>query len=133
MLARVSITVRRLNSETTWQESAREVRGKERPGHGSRHDQRDGDQRGRSGDEVLPKCGLPVSNVTSMCDILDLDIGPISLDLLGLHVDLSRIVLDVTAEAGAGKLLGNLLCTVANLLNDPTGLSRLLNQILDLL
>jgi hypothetical protein len=54
-------------------------------------------------------------------------------DLLGLQIDLSRVVLDITAQAGAGNLLGNLLCAVANLLNDPSGLSRLLNSILDLL
>jgi hypothetical protein len=55
------------------------------------------------------------------------------LDLLGLQINLSQIVLDITAEAGAGNLLGNLLCAVANLLNDPSGLTRLLNSILDLL
>ena len=61
---------------------------------------------------------------------LHLDIGPISLDLLGLKVDLSRIVLDITAQTGAGNLLGNLLCAVAGLLDNPSGLVRLLNQIL---
>ena len=29
-------------------------------------------------------------------------------------------MLDITAESGAGNLLGNLLCAVVNLLNDPT-------------
>jgi hypothetical protein len=82
---------------------------------------------------LLQTVALPVTNVTGSCDILHLDIGPISLDLLGLQVDLSRIVLDITAQAGAGNLLGNLLCAVVNLLNDPTGLARLLNQILALL
>jgi hypothetical protein len=82
---------------------------------------------------ILQTVSLPVSSLTGTCDILHLDIGPISLDLLGLNVDLSRIVLDITAEAGAGNLLGNLLCAVANLLNDPSGLARLLNQILALL
>jgi hypothetical protein len=67
------------------------------------------------------------------CQILHLDLGPLTLDLLGLQVDLSRIVLDITAQSGAGNLLGNLLCGVANLLNDPTGLTRLLNSILDVL
>jgi hypothetical protein len=57
----------------------------------------------------------------------------LSLDILGLHIDLSRVVLDITAESGAGNLLGNLLCSVANLLNDPNGLARLLNQILGIL
>ena len=82
---------------------------------------------------VLQTIAIPVTTVTGTCSILHLDIGPISLDILGLKVDLSRIVLDITAESGAGNLLGNLLCAVANLLNDPTGLTKLLNQILALL
>ena len=67
------------------------------------------------------------------CDILHLDLGPLSLDLLGLQIDLSRIVLDITAQAGAGNLLGNLLCAVAGLLDSPGGLARLLDQILGIL
>jgi hypothetical protein len=70
------------------------------------------------------------------CQILFLDIGPIFLDLLGLQVDLSRIVLDISAVSGAGNLLGNLLCAIAGLL-DPNGfLTDLLGgltQLLDLL
>jgi hypothetical protein len=73
---------------------------------------------------------LPVTIGETTCEILHLDLGPLTLDLLGLQIDLSRIVLDITAEAGAGNLLGNLLCAVVNLLNDPSGLTRLLNQIL---
>ena len=76
---------------------------------------------------------LPVTVGETTCEILHLDLGPLTLDLLGLQIDLSRIVLDITAEAGAGNLLGNLLCAVTNLLNDPAGLTRLLNSILDLL
>jgi len=82
---------------------------------------------------VLQTVSIPTANITGTCQILHLDLGPLSLELLGLHVDLSRIVLDITAEAGAGNLLGNLLCGVANLLNDPSGLARLLNHILALL
>jgi hypothetical protein len=67
------------------------------------------------------------------CPILHLDLGPLSLNLLGLQVNLSRIVLDITAVPGAGNLLGNLLCSVANLLNNPSGLAQLLNQILAIL
>jgi hypothetical protein len=52
------------------------------------------------------------------CPILFLDVGPIFLDLLGLQVDVSQIVIDITAVAGEGNLLGNLLCAVAGLL-DP--------------
>ena len=76
---------------------------------------------------------LPVNIGETSCDILHLDLGPLSLDLLGLQIDLSRIVLDITAQAGAGNLLGNLLCAVTNLLNDPSGLAKLLNSILDIL
>lgn len=82
---------------------------------------------------VVRTVTMPATVGTATCDILHLELGPLNLDLLGLQIDLSRIVLDITAQAGPGSLLGNLLCAVVNLLNDPTGLSRLLNSILDLL
>ena len=82
---------------------------------------------------VLSTVALPAAIGATTCDILHLDIGPIALDLLGLQVDLSQIVLDITAQAGAGNLLGNLLCSVAGLLDSPGGLARLLNQILSIL
>ena len=68
------------------------------------------------------------------CDILFLDLGPIFLDVLGLQVDLSRITLDVDAVPGPGNLLGNLLCAVAGLLDNPNAgldaLLRLINRLL---
>ncbi len=66
------------------------------------------------------------------CPILHLDLGPLSLNLLGLQVNLSQVVLDISAQSGPGNLLGNLLCAVANLLNGTsvTTLVNLLNQIL---
>ena len=67
------------------------------------------------------------------CGILHLDLGPLFLDLLGLQVDLSRVVLDIAAQPGPGNLLGNLLCAVTGLLDSPGGLARLLNQILGIL
>ena len=75
---------------------------------------------------------LPVT-ATGTCQILQLDLGPLHLDLLGLVIDLNAIHLDITAQSGAGNLLGNLLCAVAGLLdgNGPlNGIARLLNQIL---
>ena len=51
------------------------------------------------------------------CPILNLSLGPINLDLLGLNIDTSPICLDITAVPGSGALLGNLLCGIANLLN----------------
>lgn len=82
---------------------------------------------------VVSNVALPTAVGQTACDILHLDIGPIALNLLGLQVDLSRIVLDITAQAGAGNLLGNLLCAVAGLLDNPSGLARVLNQILSIL
>ena len=71
------------------------------------------------------------------CDILFLDLGPLFLDLLGLTVDLSPITLDINAVPGAGNLLGNLLCAVTGLLDNPLGannaVAQLLNRILSLL
>jgi hypothetical protein len=69
------------------------------------------------------------------CQILHLTLGPLDLNLLGLRVQLSQVVLDITAQQGGG-LLGNLLCAVANLLNGGGPLSaitNLLNQILGIL
>jgi hypothetical protein len=82
---------------------------------------------------VLSTVALPAAVGATTCEILNLDLGPISLDLLGLQIDLSRVVLNITAQAGAGNLLGNLLCAVAGLLDNPGGLARLLNQILGIL
>jgi hypothetical protein len=74
---------------------------------------------------------------TGTCQILDLTLGPLHRDLLGLVVDLNQVHLTITAQQGPGNLLGNLLCAVAHLL-DNTGttttalqqLANLLNQIL---
>ncbi len=82
---------------------------------------------------VAQNVAFPAAVTNATCDILHLDLGPLSLDILGLKIDLSRIVLDITAQSGAGNLLGNLLCGVANLLNNPSGLALLLNQILAIL
>ena len=79
---------------------------------------------------VLQTVAFPAAVANATCDILHLDLGPLSLNILGLQIDLSRVVLDITAQSGAGNLLGNLLCGVANLLNNPGGLAQLLNRIL---
>jgi hypothetical protein len=79
---------------------------------------------------VLGTFTAPVA-VTSgaACDILFLDIGPIFLDLLGLQVDLSQIVLDINAVPGAGNLLGNLLCAVVGLLDGGFSLDLITDQL----
>lgn len=73
---------------------------------------------------------------TGTCQILDLVLGPLNLNLLGLVVHLDTVHLNITAVPGPGNLLGNLLCAVAGLLdsnNLGTALAILLNRILGLL
>ena len=82
---------------------------------------------------VVSTFATPVNITQATCSFLHLDLGPLNLNLLGLQVDLSEIVLDLTSQAGAGNLLGNLLCGIAGLLDSPGGLARLLNQILGIL
>lgn len=67
------------------------------------------------------------------CSILNLTLGPLNLNLLGLVVTLNQVHLTITAVPGAGNLLGNLLCAITNLLNSGgslTTLSALLNSLL---
>jgi hypothetical protein len=73
------------------------------------------------------------------CQILNLTLQPIDLNLLGLRVRTSRIDLRIEAVPGPGNLLGNLLCGITGLLdpntlaNTPLGqLSQILNAILAL-
>ena len=75
------------------------------------------------------KAGQAVQ-AAAVCDILHLVLGPLDLNLLGLRIQLNRVVLDITAITGA--LLGDLLCAISGLLNGgPLGSLRdLLNQIL---
>jgi hypothetical protein len=71
------------------------------------------------------------------CDILNLDLGPIDLNLLGLRVVLDDceggpVEVDITAERGPGNLLGNLLCGLASLLDSnasDVALGNKLNKI----
>ena len=66
------------------------------------------------------------TNLTNgACPILDLALGPINLDLLGLVLETSPICLQITAYDNAG-LLGDLLCSVANLLNAGLSLDQIL-------
>ena len=80
--------------------------------------------------------GQPVGARAAGCDILNLVLGPLDLNLLGLEVHLSRVVLDIIAVPGPGNLLGNLLCAVAGLLDGGgflAQISQILNSILAIL
>ncbi|HET6546921.1 MAG TPA: hypothetical protein VFG79_00600 [Solirubrobacter sp.] len=80
--------------------------------------------------QILPTPGA--------CSILNLQLGPIDLNLLGLRVRTNQINLLIEAVPGAGNLLGNLLCGITGILNPtlantPLGqLTQILNALLAL-
>jgi hypothetical protein len=85
------------------------------------------------GEIVDEAVSLLVGAATGTCEILELVLGPLDLDLLGLVVHLDQVVLTIDAEAGPGNLLGNLLCAIAGLLDGggPLGaIAGLLNNLL---
>src|SRR5215467_7491596 len=86
---------------------------------------------------VLNNVSAAVTAAQASCSILSPTLGPLHLDLLGLVVDLNHVNVNITAVPGAGNLLGNLLCDVANLLNGNggvlTSVTNMLNQVLGVL
>ncbi|OYO20412.1 hypothetical protein [Enemella evansiae] len=88
--------------------------------------------------QVTQNFSAPVTSMaaTQGCQVLNLDLGPLNLNLLGLVVDLAPVSLDITAVPGAGNLLGNLVCAIAGLLDGGgplNGISALLNRLLSAL
>ena len=89
----------------------------------------------------LPAAGAPfttaISSAQAACQVLNLNVQPIHLDLLGLVVDLDAVHLAINAVPGAGNLLGNLLCALANAANPgpvPTQIiAPLLSQVIPML
>lgn len=81
---------------------------------------------------VSKQVTLPLTG-SGTCSILHLQLAPTTLNLLGLNVHLSRVVLNITAQSGAGNLLGNLLCSVTHLLDRGTGLTGAAAQLNKLL
>jgi len=74
---------------------------------------------------------LTLTNLTpnATTPILDLHVGAIHLNLLGLKVDTSEICLRINAQSGPGNLLGNLLGNVAHLLDQGLDLSQILGSL----
>ena len=70
-----------------------------------------------------------VPPIPGACQILNLVLGPINLNLLGLSVRTNQINLRIDAIPGAGNLLGNLLCSITNLLNPGGALGPLTTAI----
>jgi len=66
--------------------------------------------------------GTSVTRAAGATRILHLSLGPVDLNLLGLNVHLDNcdngpVTVDITAQRGPGNLLGNLLSSVAHLLD----------------
>jgi hypothetical protein len=69
-------------------------------------------KKGFSAHVAVPKKMLTMSR-QDICPVLTLQLDQLSLNLLGLHVDLSKVVLTITANSQGG-ILGRLFCSVAN-------------------
>ena len=85
---------------------------------------------------TIPVNTTNAANAPLACGILNLTLGPLNLNLLGLVVTLNQVHLTITAVPGAGNLLGNLLCSLVGLLNGGgslSAISALLNSILGIL
>ena len=72
-----------------------------------------------------------VPPIPNACEILDLVLGPINLNLLGLVVRTNRINVRIDAVPGPGNLLGNLLCAITGLLDPQTTSARQLAPALN--
>jgi hypothetical protein len=73
---------------------------------------------------------MPVAALQATCQVLNLTLGPLDLNLLGLQVHLDVVHLTIDADP-AGGLLGQLLCSLAGGIGGPVGtIIDLLNQIL---
>ena len=59
-----------------------------------------------------------------ICDVLNLNLAPLRLELLGLIIELDRVVLTIRANSRGG-LLGSLLCGLAG----PASLNKLINAL----
>ena len=58
---------------------------------------------------LIGKSGLQANR---LCPVLSLQIQKLSLVLLGLHVDLDKVILTITADSRGG-VLGSLFCSIA--------------------
>lgn len=65
------------------------------------------------------------------CQVVDLALGPVNVDLLGVQIALSPVALNLSGATGTP--LGDLVCSVSDLLGNVAGLVNLLNSILGLL
>jgi len=63
----------------------------------------------------------------------DLELGAVNLNVLGLQVATQPISIDVSGVTGGTNVLGSLICTILETVNNVVGLVNLLNQLLGIL
>ncbi|MDQ2982807.1 MAG: hypothetical protein M3R70_02615 [Actinomycetota bacterium] len=74
--------------------------------------------------------GIRAAGTSRICSVLSLQLDKLALNLLGLHVDLDKVVLTITANSRGG-VLGSLFCSLAHTrikLLRPANVKRL-NQL----
>lgn len=83
-----------------------------------------------TGTQTVSTEAMTPAQASGTCNILNLHLAPLHLNLLGLVVDTSDIYLTITGQTGQGMLLGNLLCAISGLFNNPGPLAQLLDRLL---
>ena len=83
---------------------------------------------------TVNQAGANPQVTVSGTSILNLSLGPVHLNLLGLDVLLDNcsngpVVVSITAVPGPGNLLGNLLAGLAGLLNTPANVNAIQNAL----
>jgi hypothetical protein len=74
--------------------------------------------------------GVGVLRVQETCQVVDIALAPVNVDVLGVQIALSPITLNLTGGTGP---LGELVCAASDLLGNVAGLVNLLNSVLGLL
>ena len=100
-----------------------------------RHRQEGCDRPGQQGAPTTPRAAGQDVQALATCPILNLSLGPLDLNLLGLVVHLDEVNLTSTRCRARATLLGNLLCAVAGLLDGPSlpGLNDIIADLLNLI
>jgi hypothetical protein len=71
-----------------------------------------------TGGTIGPSTGSTDTIPAGDCELVNLHLGPINANVLGLQITTSQICLNVFADPNGG-LLGSLLCSLDNLLSNP--------------
>lgn len=83
---------------------------------------------------AAPQQGFMLVQAPQTCGVLHLELGAITLNILGLVITTSPIVLDILGETGMTNLLGTLVCQILGLGTGAVNtLVGLLNQLLGVL